>query len=250
MKVAIIYYSTWGHLAGFSEQIKKGVEEAGGKADIFQIEETLPSEVLEKMYAAPKPEYPIATVDTLKEYDAFLFGISTRYGNFSAQWKSYWDQTGGLWAGGDLVGKPFGLFISTGTPGGGQESTARTALSSFIHHGMIYIPLGYGEAFPYLSNVDEVHGGSAWGAGMFAGADGSRQATELENKVATIQGKSFYTSAVKFAKTETKSEKAAEKVETKAETKAAATSEKPARETQSKPAVKENESTCSKCIVM
>ena len=131
------------------------------------------------------------------EFDAILFGIPTRYGNFPAQWKAFWDKTGGIWATGGYWGKYAGLFISTGTPGGGQESTALSSMSTLAHHGFIYVPLGYKTVFAKLSNLDEVHGGSPWGAGTFAGADGSRQPTELELSVAFEQGKAFYESVSK-----------------------------------------------------
>ena len=111
---------------------------------------------------------PFITPDKLKEYDAFLLGIPTRYGNFPAQWKTFWDQTGQLWAQGSLIGKYAGVFISTASVGGGQESTAIAAMSTLAHHGINYVPLGYGEAFPILANLEEVRGGSPWGAGTFA----------------------------------------------------------------------------------
>jgi NAD(P)H dehydrogenase (quinone) len=113
------------------------------------------------MYAAPKPDIPVASVDTLTEYDFFLFGIPTRFGNFPAQWKAFWDQTGGLWAKGALVGKMFGSFCSTASPGGGQESTILQSLSVSVHHGMVFVPLGY--QVPGITNLEEVHGGSPWG---------------------------------------------------------------------------------------
>jgi NAD(P)H dehydrogenase (quinone) len=87
------------------------------------------------MHAPPKPDYPVITAEILATYDAFLFGIPTRYGNFPTQWKTFWDSTGGLWASGGLWGKFAGVFISTGTPGGGQESTAIATLSTLTHHG-------------------------------------------------------------------------------------------------------------------
>ncbi|ONH69046.1 Protoplast secreted protein 2 [Cyberlindnera fabianii] len=175
-----------------------GVEKAGGEATIFQVPETLSEDVLAKMYAPAKPDYPIATLETLESFDAFLFGIPTRYGNFPAQWKAFWDATGGLWAKGALQGKIAGVFVSTGTPGGGQEVTVLNSLSVLAHHGIIYVPLGYKNNFAELANLTEVHGGSPWGAGSFAGGDGSRQPSELELKVATIQGESFYLTAQKF----------------------------------------------------
>jgi hypothetical protein len=120
------------------------------------------------MHAPPKSSYPIIEVNKLLEYDAVLFGIPTRYGNFPAQWKTFWDRTGGIWASGGYWGKYAGLFVSTATLGGGQESTAIATMSTLAHHGFIYVPLGYKNTFPLLGNLDEVHGGSAWGAGTFA----------------------------------------------------------------------------------
>lgn len=105
---------------------------------------------------------------TLEQYDAFLFGIPTRYGNFPAQWKTFWDSTGGQWQTGAYAGKYAGLFIGTATQGGGQESTALAAMSTLAHHGFLYVPLGYKHTFAQLANLSEVHGGSAWGAGTFA----------------------------------------------------------------------------------
>lgn len=161
------------------------------------------------MHAPAKASHPVAEPRKLIEYDAVLFGIPTRYGNFPAQWKAFWDKTGGIWTTGGFWGKYAGLFVSTGTLGGGQESTCLAAMSTLTHHGMIYVPLGYKTVFPMLANLNEVHGGSAWGAGTFAvslsrclcmflltsetqGADGSRQPTNLELEIAHSQGKAFY----------------------------------------------------------
>ena len=143
------------------------------------------------MRAPAKPDYPIATLDTLTTYDSFLFGIPTRFGNFPAQWKAFWDRTGGLWVAGALAGKYAGVFVTVGTQGGGQEETIQNSLSSLVHHGIIYVPLGYAPVFPQLTNMEEVHGGSPWGAGAFAGADDSREPSALEHEIARIQGKTF-----------------------------------------------------------
>lgn len=211
-----LQYSLYGHIKALALAEKKGIEAAGGTADIFQIPESLPEDVLTKMHAPPK-DADIPTLDDpekLLEYDGFLFGIPTRYGNFPAQWKVrcsppychqfsdsqllttspqiFWDKTGGIWAKGGFWGKKAGLFISTGTPGGGQESTALAAISTLTHHGISFVPLGYGKAFPILADVSEVRGGSPWGAGTFAGADGSRQPTEKEIQLATLQGETFF----------------------------------------------------------
>jgi len=191
-KVAIVIYTMYGHIAKLAEAEKAGIESAGGQATIYQIPETLPQEILAKMHAPAKPDYEIITPDKLATFDAFLLGIPTRYGNFPAQWKAFWDATGHIWASGGLYGKSAGVFISTGSHGGGQESTAIASLSTLAHHGISFVPLGYAKAFSQLTNLDEVHGGSPWGAGTFAGATGARQPTPLELEIATIQGKSFY----------------------------------------------------------
>ena len=184
----------YGHIKQLALAEKKGIEAAGGTADLFQVKETLPSEVLTKMHAPGQSEdIPFITPNIIKTYDAFLLGIPTRYGNFPAQWKTFWDQTGGLWQSGGLHGKYAGVFVSSASMGGGQESTAIAALSTLAHHGIIYVPLGYADAFPLLGDVSEVRGGSPWGAGTFAAGDGSRQPTERELTVAETQGKAFYT---------------------------------------------------------
>jgi NAD(P)H dehydrogenase (quinone) len=170
-----------------AEAVKKGVESAGGKVSIFQcahfspslfpshiaprIAETLPQEVLTKLHAPAKPNYPLFEVASLTEYDAFLFGIPTRYGNFPAQWKTFWDATGQLWATGALHGKYAGVFVSTATPGGGQETTVLSTISTLTHHGINFVPLGYKNTFPSFANLSEVHGGGPFGAGTFAVRD-------------------------------------------------------------------------------
>ncbi|KAJ6115084.1 hypothetical protein N7486_000862 [Penicillium sp. IBT 16267x] len=196
-RVAIVFYSLYGHIQKLAEAELKGIVAAGGTADIYQVAETLSDEVLQKMHAPPKSSYPVIDVQKLLEYDAVLFGVPTRYGNFPAQWKAFWDRTGGIWASGGYWGKYAGLFVSTATQGGGQESTAIAAMSTLAHHGFNYVPLGYKTVFPLLANLDEIHGGSAWGAGTFAAADGSRQPTALELEIAEHQGNDFWTKVSK-----------------------------------------------------
>jgi len=190
-KVAIVFYSMYGHIQKLAEAEKEGLKKAGIEADIFQVAETLPQEVLTKMHAPPKSDIPVIDAKTLESYDAFLFGIPTRYGNFPAQWKTFWDTTGAQWGAGGYYGKYAGVFISTGTLGGGQESTAIATMSTLAHHGIIYVPLGYAKTFPQLTNLSEVRGGSPWGAGTFSAADGSRQPSALELELATLQGETF-----------------------------------------------------------
>ncbi|QPC67159.1 hypothetical protein HYE67_009390 [Fusarium culmorum] len=189
-KIAIVYYSMYGHIKQLAEAEKAGIEKAGGTADLFQVPETLPEEVLAKMHAPPKAT-DVPTLNDpsiLESYDAFLLGIPTRYGNFPAQWKAFWDQTGKQWASGGFWGKMAGIFVSTASQGGGQETTAQNAISTLTHHGIIYVPFGYAKAFGTLTDLSEVRGGSAWGAGTFAGADGSRQPSAKELELAQVQG--------------------------------------------------------------
>ncbi|KAK1757841.1 flavoprotein-like protein [Echria macrotheca] len=202
-KIAIVFYSMYGHIRQLAEAEKAGIEKAGGTADLYQIPETLSQEVLTKMYAPPKPtDIPVLEDPaTLESYDGFLIGIPTRYGNFPGQWKAFWDKTGKQWSTGGFYHKFGGLFVSTASMGGGQESTALAAMSTFAHHGIVYVPFGYAKAFGQMTDLSEVHGGSPWGAGTFAAGDGSRQPSEKEKEIATIQGEEFYKLVAKYVGT-------------------------------------------------
>jgi len=197
VKIAIIYYSTYGHIRTLAESVKKGLESAGATVDILQLPETLPAEVLTKMGAPPKAADPVVTVSMLPEYDGFLFGLSGRFGQYPAQFKSFWDSTGGLWQSGALVGKPAGVFVSTGTQGGGQETIGLTLIPQLAHHGIIFVPLGYQD--PRVFSYEEAHGASPYGAGTLAGSDGSRQPSDLEKGVAETQGAKFAAVVAKLA---------------------------------------------------
>ncbi|PMD33022.1 benzoquinone reductase [Hyaloscypha variabilis F] len=190
-KVAIVFYSMYGHVKVIAEAEQRGLKKAGIDADIFQISETLSEEVLSKLHAGPKSSYPTIDATSLEKYDAFLFGIPTRFGNFPAQWKTFWDTTGKQWSTGGFWGKYAGLFIGTATQGGGQESTALAAMSTLAHHGLIYVPLGYKTSLDIQSGLGEARGGSPWGAGTYTGLDGSRMPSTVELELAAIQGESF-----------------------------------------------------------
>ncbi|KAI9758664.1 MAG: DNA mismatch repair ATPase msh1 [Chaenotheca gracillima] len=196
-KVAILIWSAYGHILKMAESEKAGIEAAGGKAEIFRVPDVEGLRISHVDPSTPVMKDP----QDMTQYDAFLFGIPTRYGNFPATWKAWWDNTGGLWASGALAGKYVGLFVSTGTMGGGQETTCISTLSTFVHHGMTYVPLGYKKTFAIFSDLTEVRGGSPWGAGTFSAADGSRQPSAKELEVAKIQGQTFYehVSAVNFS---------------------------------------------------
>lgn len=185
--VYVVYYSTYGHIASLAESVAEGAKEAGATVKILRIPETLPAEVLEKMHAPAKNEEheEITDVSILAEADAIIFGIPTRFGSMAAQVKAFFDRMGGLWQSGGLVGKLASVFFSTGSQNGGQETTALTTYTNFVHLGMIIVPIGYSS--PLLFQ-DEVHGGSPYGAGTLAGPTGQRQASDLEKKVAHHQG--------------------------------------------------------------
>ncbi|KAI5476948.1 Trp repressor binding protein [Pseudohyphozyma bogoriensis] len=181
--------STYGHIRTVAEKIAESAKEAGAEVTVYQFPEILSPEVLAKMHAAPKADYPTITPDDLKNFDGFLFGIPTRYGRAVACASAFFDATGGLWGTGALVGKFAGIFASSASQHGGQETTALTTLPFLAHHGIAYVPIGF--AAPQLTDNSEIVAGSAYGAGSIAGGDGSRGVTEKELAVAAYQGKSF-----------------------------------------------------------
>ncbi|KAJ1679519.1 hypothetical protein EV182_001881 [Spiromyces aspiralis] len=196
--VYVIYYSLYGHIRTLAYEVMKGLEASGKvEAKLFQVQETIPPETLERIHAAPKdPNVPVIEPAQMVEADAFMFGIPTRYGNTVAQMRQFWDLTGKLWASAALRDKMAALFFSTGSPHGGQETTALTFLSTLAHHGMIYVPYGY--AHPAMSRYDKVIGGSAWGAGTIAGGDGSRQPSPEELEIALDHGNHFAEIVARF----------------------------------------------------
>lgn len=175
-----------------AEEVIKGVEAAGAIAKPYQIQETLPAEVLQKMHAdgSLKPKYPVIDALTkpqeLEELDGFLLGAPTRYGRLPAQVSAFFDTTGQLWATGALTGKFASTFTSTASQHGGQETTHLTTIPFFAHHGIIYVPIGYTQ--PYLTDLTDIHGGSAYGISTVAAADGSRTPTQGELQMARYQG--------------------------------------------------------------
>ncbi|KAE8039244.1 hypothetical protein FH972_011672 [Carpinus fangiana] len=188
-KVFIVYYSLHGHVETMAREVQRGANAVQGvEATLWQVPETLPNLILQKMKAPPKAN-DIAEIrpEQLMEADGFVFGFPSRFGVMAAQFKAFFDATHELWASQALAGKPAGIFWSTGFPGGGQELTALTAVTQLAHHGMLYVPLGYTFGSG-MFEMNEVKGGSSYGAGTYA-ADGSRQPTELELEQALYQGK-------------------------------------------------------------
>lgn len=198
VKVAVIYYSMYGHIKKMAESIKEGLSAVDGvEVTVLRVPETLPDEVLAKMHAPPKADDPVVTTAQLLEFDAFVFGVPTRFGTAAAQMKAFIDTTGGHWQSGGLLGKPYGVFTSTATQSGGQETTIISMITNLTAHGMIFVPSGYicpGTQF----DLSEAHGGSPWGPGTLAGGDGSRQPSAKELDHAKTYGTHFGKIAKKF----------------------------------------------------
>ena len=192
IKVQIVFYSMYGHIYKMAQAVAEGVKQVpGAEVSLSQVPELVPADVLEKYGAkaakAALAEIPVATVDQLSDAHAIIFGTPTRFGNMAAQMRNFLDQTGSLWMKGALVGKVGSVFASTGTQHGGQETTITSFHSTLFHHGMVVVGVPYAEQG--LLNMSEISGGTPYGATTLAGADGSRQPTENELKIARFQGK-------------------------------------------------------------
>jgi NAD(P)H dehydrogenase (quinone) len=186
-KVLVLYYSSYGHIEKMATAVAEGVREAGSEAVIKRVPELVPEAVAKSSGFKLDQAAPIATVDELADYDAIVLGVPTRFGNMPGQMKNFLDQTGGLWAKGKLIGKVGSVFTSTATQHGGQESTLLSTHTVLLHHGMVIVGLPY--AFQGQMKLDEVTGGSPYGASTIAGGDGSRQPSENELAGARFQGR-------------------------------------------------------------
>jgi NAD(P)H dehydrogenase (quinone) len=186
-KLLVLYYSMYGHIETMSHAIAEGARSVEGvEVTLKRVPETMPPDVAAKYGAKLDQAAPVASPKELGEYDGIIFGTPTRFGNMTAQMRNFLDQTGSLWMSGTLVGKVASVFTSTGT-GGGNESTILTFIPTLLHHGMIYVGLPY--SCPDLADISEVRGGSPYGAGTIAGADGSRQPSAKELSMARFQGR-------------------------------------------------------------
>lgn len=203
MKILIVYYSMYGHVHRMAEAVCEGAREVvGANVEMRRIPETLPQEVLVKMGAVEAQEafshIPICRVDELPSADAIIFGTPTRFGNMCGQMRQFLDATGGLWATGALVGKIGSVFTSSATQHGGQESTILSFHITLLHHGLIVVGLPY--TFEGQMQMDEISGGSPYGASTIAGSEGERMPSENELAAARFQGKHVATIASKLAK--------------------------------------------------
>jgi len=187
-KVLVLYYSSYGHIERMAEAVAEGVREvAGAEATIKRVPELVPEEVARNSGYKLDQKAEIATPDELENYDAIIIGVGTRYGVAASQMRNFLDQTGPLWARGALVGKVAGAFTSTATQHGGQESTLLSLHTTLLHHGMLIAGLPY--AFQGQMRMDEVVGGSPYGASTITGGDGSRMPSETELDGARFQGR-------------------------------------------------------------
>lgn len=187
VKVLVLYYSTWGHVETLAESVAEGARAvANAEVAIKRVPELMPAETLAQIHAKTDQPAPVAEPAELADYDAILFGTPTRFGNMAAQMRNFLDQTGGLWQKGALVGKVGSVFVSTGSQHGGQETTITSFHTTLLHHGMIIVGVPY--SCPELTIMDQVAGGTPYGATTLAGADGSRAVSEIERAIARYQG--------------------------------------------------------------
>jgi NAD(P)H dehydrogenase (quinone) len=187
-KVLVVYYSMYGHIETMAKAVAEGAREvAGVEVTVKRVAELMPPEVAEKAGAKLDQAAPVADPKELADYDAIIVGTPTRFGNMAAQMRSFWDQTGGLWASGALIGKVGSVFTSSATQHGGQESTILATHITLLHHGLVIVGLPY--SCTAQTGVDEIKGGSPYGASTIAGGDGSRQPSEQELGMARFQGR-------------------------------------------------------------
>jgi NAD(P)H dehydrogenase (quinone) len=187
-KVLVLYYSMYGHVERMAEAVAEGARSVvSTEVDIKRVPELMPRDVAEKAKAKLDQAAPVAAPADLENYDAIIFGTPTRFGNMAAQMRNFLDQTGSLWVQGALIGKVASVFASTATQHGGQETTITSFHHTLIHQGMIIVGLPY--SFAGLTRMDEMTGGTPYGATTLAGPDGSRRPSANELDGARFQGR-------------------------------------------------------------
>jgi NAD(P)H dehydrogenase (quinone) len=186
-KILVLYYSSYGHVEQMAHAVAEGARAAGADVAIKRVPELVPEDVARKSGYKLDQAAPVATVAELADYDAIIFGAGTRFGVVASQMRNFIDQTGGLWAKGALAGKVGSVFTASATQHGGQESTILTMLPTLMHHGMVVVGLPY--TFADQTRLDEVLGGSPYGAATITGGDGSRRPSEIELAAARYQGR-------------------------------------------------------------
>jgi len=197
-KIQVVFYSMYGHIYKMAEEIAAGAREVkDAEVTLYQVPELAPDDVLEKSGAkaarAAFAKIPVAQPEQLADADAIIFGTPTRFGNMAAQMRNFLDQTGGLWMKGALIGKVGSVFTSTASQHGGQETTITSFHSTLLHQGMIIVGVPYSEQ--RLLKMDEITGGTPYGATTITAGDGSRQPSANELAIARFQGKHVATIA-------------------------------------------------------
>lgn len=196
-KVLVLYYSSYGHIEAMANAVAEGARAGGAEVSVKRVPELVPEEVARNSHFKLDQPAPIATPAELADYDAIIVGCGTRFGTVASQMRNFWDQTGGLWAAGKLVGKVGSVFTSSATQHGGQESTILGFIPTLLHHGMAVVGLPY--AFQGQMGVEAVKGGSPYGASTITDGDGSRQPSEVELQAARYQGEHVAKIAGKLA---------------------------------------------------
>ncbi|WP_321909662.1 MULTISPECIES: NAD(P)H:quinone oxidoreductase [unclassified Paraburkholderia] len=185
-KVLVLYYSSYGHVEAMAEAVAEGARAAGATADVKRVPETVPQEVAAGAHFKLDQQAPVATVAELANYDAIVIGTPTRFGRMSSQMAAFLDQAGGLWMSGALNGKVGGAFTSTATQHGGQEATLFSVIANLLHFGMVVVGLPY--SYQAQMTLDEIAGGSPYGATTIAGGQGQRQPSKIDLDGARHQG--------------------------------------------------------------
>jgi NAD(P)H dehydrogenase (quinone) len=195
-KVLVLYYSTYGHTETMAHAVAEGAREAGAEAAVERVPETVPEEIARKANFKLDQAAPVARVEELADYDAIVLGVPTRYGRMATQMTAFWDAAGALWARGALHGKVGSAFTSTATQHGGQETTLFSAITNMLHFGMVIVGLPY--SFQGQMTLDEITGGSPYGATTIAGGQGQRQPSANELAGGRFQGRLVAETAAKL----------------------------------------------------
>jgi NAD(P)H dehydrogenase (quinone) len=186
-KVLVLYYSTYGHIEAMANAVAEGAREAGAEVVVKRVPETVPVELAKSAHFKLDQPAPVATVQELPEYDAIILGVPTRYGRMAGQMTAFWDAAGAIWATGALTGKVGSVFASTATQHGGQEMTLFSGITNLLHFGMVIVGLPYD--YKGQMTMDEIVGGSPYGATTIAGGQGQRHPSQNELDAARYQGR-------------------------------------------------------------
>lgn len=195
-KVLVLYYSSYGHIETMANAIAEGARGGGAAVDVKRVPETVPDDIAKGAYFKLDQAAPVATIAELADYDAIIIGAPTRFGRMPSQMAAFLDQAGGLWATGALNGKVGGAFTSSASQHGGNEVTLFSIITNLLHFGMTIIGLPY--SYQGQMGIDEIVGGSPYGATTIAGSKGERQPSPVELDGARHQGELIARAAAKL----------------------------------------------------